>query len=249
MSEPAPDVREPATVAARIGVAFVALLAVAVCAGLGWWQWTRAQEKAITVTPEASVPIAEVAAPASSAGIAVGRQVTISGTWADQDAVLISGRSVEGEDAVLLVRALTVDADATGTGETATIAVIVGWRPADSPMAPDDGPAHVTLSGYLRAPEEATPASGHEGAPIPGTVWSDTISPSELAQTWPPPLYSVVFADYAGSESWAPLPPPPPEHHLNFRSILYALEWWVFGAFALFIAVRWIRDNGRSTHS
>ena len=224
----------------------MALLALAVCGALGVWQWTRAQEKAVTVAPQASVPLADVAAPASQAGLAIGRQVSVSGTWADQDAVLISGRSVDGKDAVLLVRAFTVDADATGTGRTATLAVIVGWRPADSPMAPDEGPAHVTLAGYLRAPEEATPASGSEGATIPGTVWSDTISPSELAQTWPAPLYSVVFADYAGTASWAPLPPPPPEEHLNFRSLLYALEWWVFGGFAVFVAARWIRDNGRN---
>lgn len=239
--------RPPASVAARIGVAFVALLAVAVCGALGWWQWTRSQEKAITVAPEASVPLAEVIAPASQAGLAIGRQVSVSGTWADEDAVLISGREVDGQAAVLLVRALTVDADATGTGQTATLAVIVGWRPADSPMAPDDGPPEVSITGYLRAPEEATPASGSAGEAIPGTVWSDTISPSELAQTWPPPLYSVVLSSYEGSPSWEPLPPPPPEKHLNIHSLLYALEWWVFGGFAVFVAVRWIRDNSRST--
>lgn len=236
-----------ASVGSRIGVGLVALLAVVVCGALGWWQWTRAQERAVMVAPEPSVPIAEVLQPASQAGPAIGRQVSVTGTWADEDAVLISGRVVDGQDAILLVRALTVDADATGTGEPATLAVIVGWRPADSPMGPDEGPAHVAIDGYLRAPEEATPASGSEGEPIPGTVWSDTISPSELAQTWPSPLYSAVFSSYDGSANWEPLPPPPPEQHLNLRSLLYALEWWVFGAFAVFIAVRWIRDNGRET--
>jgi len=236
-----------ASLGSRIGVGLVALLAVIVCGALGWWQWTRAQEKAVTVAPEPSVPIAEALKPASAAGLAIGRQVSATGTWADEDAVLVSGREVAGQAAVLLVRALTVDAEATGTGQPATIAVIVGWRPADSPAGPDQGPAHVTIDGYLRAPEEATPASGHEGEAIPGTVWSDTISPSELAQTWPSPLYSAVLASYDGSENWVPLPPPPPEQHINLRSLLYALEWWVFGAFAVFVAVRWIRDNGRET--
>jgi len=236
-----------ASLGSRVGVGLVALLAVIVCGALGWWQWTRAQEKAVTVAPEPSVPIAEALKPASAAGLAIGRQVSATGTWADEDAVLVSGREVAGQEAVLLVRALTVDAEATGTGQPATIAVIVGWRPADSPAGPDQGPAHVAIDGYLRAPEEATPASGHEGEAIPGTVWSDTISPSELAQTWPSPLYSAVLASYDGSESWVPLPPPPPEQHINLRSLLYALEWWVFGAFAVFVAVRWIRDNGRET--
>ena len=162
---PAPTPTSPpsASVAARIGVAFIALLALVVCAGLGWWQWTRAQETAITVAPAPSVPLADVLAPASPAGSAIGRQVSVSGTWADEDAVLISGRSVDGEDAVLLVRALTVDADSTGTGAPATLAVIVGWRPADSPMPPDPGPAHVNLSGYLRAPGGGNPGVGQRG--------------------------------------------------------------------------------------
>ena len=229
----------------RVGVAALTLAIVVVCGGLGWWQWTRAQEKAITVAPQPSVPIAEVLQPASSAGTAVGRQVSVAGTWADEPAVLVPERSVDGEEAVLLVRALIVDADATGTGEEGTLAVIVGWRPADQPMGPDEGSAHVVINGYLRSPEEATVASGGENEPIPGTVWSDTISPAELAQSWPPPLYSAVFASFDGSESWAPLPPPPPEQHLNVRSLLYALEWWVFGAFAVFVAVRWMRDNNR----
>ena len=236
-----------ASVGSRIGVGLVALVAVAVCGALGWWQWTRAQQKAVTVAPEPTVALAEVVAPASSAGGAIGRQVTVTGTWADLPAVLVSGRHVDGEDAVLLVRALTVGPQETGTGASATLAVIVGWRPADSPMGPDAGAAQATIEGYLRAPEEATPASGGEGQAIPGTVWSDTISPAELAQTWPAPVYSVALSSYDGSESWRPLPPPPPEQHLNIRSLLYALEWWVFGAFAVFVAARWIRDNGRIT--
>jgi len=234
-----------ASLAARIGVAAFALLALVVCGALGLWQWNRAHSKAISVAPEPTVPIAEALLPASGAGAAVGRQVSVEGTWTDAPAVLVTGRVVDGTEAVFLVRALTVDADLTGTGETATLPVIVGWRPAESPMGPDDGPARVSLTGYLRPPEEATTASGTEGEPIPDVVWSDTISPAELAQTWPGPLYSAVLSSYEGSPSWEPLPPPPPEEQLNLRSVLYALEWWVFGAFAVFVAVRWIRDNSR----
>ena len=231
---------------ARAGIAALTIVAVAACAALGFWQWSRAKATGIAVAPEPSVPLADVLAPASPAGMAIGRQVTVRGTWADQDAVLVSGRAVDGEPAVFLVRALTVTADATGTGETATLPVIVGWRPANEPVGPDPGPYEVVISGYVRAPEEATRASGDGGAEIPGTVWSDTISPAQLAQTWPAPLYSAVISSYDGSESWEPLAPPPPERSLNIRSLMYALEWWVFGAFALFIGVRAMRDNGRT---
>jgi len=234
-----------ASVGARLGVAALGLVVVAICVALGWWQWSRAHSQAVAVAPEPLVPIAEVLAPATQAGKAVGRQVSVEGTWTDDPAVLVPGRSVDGQAAVFLVRALTVDAESTGTGDTATLPVIVGWRPEDAPMGPDDGPAQVSLTGYLRPPEEATTASGGNNQPIPGAIWSDTISPAELAQTWPGPLYSAVLSSYEGSASWQPLPPPPPEEHLNLRSLLYALEWWVFGGFALFVAARWIRDNGR----
>lgn len=236
--------------ASKVGrsVALVAATAVvvAVCGALGWWQWTRASEQATTVVPEPSVPLAEVLEPATAAGGAIGRQVSVTGTWADVDAVLVPGREVDGEPAVLLVRALIVDADETGTGEPATLPVLVGWRPAGDPVGPDGGESAVTIDGYLRAPEEAVLTGDLPTEEIPGTEWAASISPSVLAQTWPGPLYSAVLASYDGSANWEALPPPPPERHINFRSGAYAFEWWAFGAFAVFIAVRWIRDNGRT---
>lgn len=234
-----------ARVARLIAGGVVATLILAACVGLGWWQWTRASEKAITVAPDAAVPLSQILAPASTPVGAIGRQATVSGTWADTDAVVVTGRVVDGTPAEFLVRALVVDADATGTGAVATLPVIVGWRPAGDPLGPDPGPTRVSLSGYVRAAEEARPQDPLPTAEIPGARWSTTVSPSELAQVWPTPLYSAVFVAYDGSASWRPLPPPPPETHLNFRSGAYAIEWWVFGAFAVFIAVRWMRDNGR----
>ena len=230
---------------ARVAIGAVTLAALAVCIVLGMWQWSRAEATGASVAPQPRVPLAEVLAPASPAGQAISRQVSVTGTWAEADAVLIAGRQVDGQDAVLLVRALLVDADATGTGQPATLPVLVGWRPASSPVGPDPGPGSVVVTGYVRAPEQATPASGTDGEAIPGAVWNDTISPSELAQTWQSPLYSAVLSSYEGSESWEPLPPPPTERTLNIRSVMYALEWWIFGAFALFVGVRAMRDNGR----
>jgi len=233
---------------ARAGVIAVTALAVAVCVALGWWQWTRASQQAITVAPEPAVPIAEVLTPATKASPVVGRQVTVAGTWADEAPVVVVDRTVDGEPAELLVRALTVGAGATGTGETATLAVLVGWRAAGEDPDPSvvQKNAQVTVTGYLRAPEEATVGEPTVANPQEGVVYTDSVSPSEWAQEWPSPLYSAVLSSYDGEPGWQPLPPPPPETHLNFRSIAYAVEWWLFGAFALFISWRWMRDNGRN---
>lgn len=227
----------------------VAVIAVVACGALGWWQWSRAQTTGRVVEPEPAVAIADVLRPAESAGTALGRQVTVTGEWADEDAAVVTGREVDGVAAQMLVRALIVPADATGTGEAATLAVVVGWQPEGEVTGVDlDDPAMegpVTLEGYLRTPEAAM-ASSPSQAPAEGTFWASALATSELAQVWPAPLYGALLVSYEGTESWAALEPLPATTEFNFRSAAYAIEWWLFGAFALFITVRWMRDNGRA---
>ncbi|WP_062380509.1 SURF1 family cytochrome oxidase biogenesis protein [Demequina pelophila] len=224
----------------------LATVVVVVCGALGWWQWTRASSTGVTVQPDPPVPLADVAAPGAAPTGAIGRQVTVSGTWADAPAAVVSGREVDGVAARMLVRALTVPADATGTGEPATLAVVVGWRPDGEAAGPDPGPGAATLTGYLRASEAAGASSLPTEEPAPGTFWASAISTAELAQAWPAPLYGPVLVAYEGTQTWTALEPLEPTTELNFRSVAYALEWWLFGAFFLFIAVRWVRDNGRA---
>lgn len=235
-------VRWPALAGA---VAFM-VAAVAVCGALGWWQWQRAQDQATTVTPEPAVPLSEVLTPGASPGAAVGRQVTVTGRWAEADAALVYGREVDGTPAAFLVRPLTVDADQTGTGQPATLAVLVGWRPDDAVVAPDADGGHVTVSGYLRAGEASRAGADVPATTPAGTFATSTMALSAFAQVWDPPLYSALVASYDGSDSWQVLPPREAERELDFRSVAYAIEWWIFGAFFVFIAARWIRDNGRN---
>ncbi|WP_169747597.1 SURF1 family cytochrome oxidase biogenesis protein [Demequina iriomotensis] len=229
-----------------IAAVLIAALAVGVCGALGWWQWTRASTTGRAVQPDPAVPIADVLQPAQGSGVAVGRQVTVTGTWADVDAAVVTGREVDGVAAEMLVRALTVPADQTGTGAEATLAVVVGWRAEGDAVGPDDAPGtEVSLDGYLRAPEASAASSTPAVAPADGTFWASAMATSELAQVWPAPLYGALLVAYDGTASWTALEPLPPTQEINFRSGAYALEWWLFGAFALFITVRWIRDNGR----
>lgn len=220
----------------------IMLAAIAVTGSLGWWQWTRAHETGRTVYPEAAVPLAEVVSPGDPSGPEIGRQVIVDGEWADAEVFVVTGREVEGQDAQLLVRALTVDADATGTGQAATLAVIAGWAPADATPAVDVPTGPVTLEGYLRASEAAVPAP--TGSDVDATAVG-AASTSGLAQSWEPPLYSAVLVSYDAVEGWSPLEPLEPTQETNIRNAAYAIEWWIFGAFAAFVAVRWMRDNGR----
>jgi cytochrome oxidase assembly protein ShyY1 len=226
-------------------VVVLALVAAAVCGWLGVWQWDRAHTRASTVRDDAPVPIAEILAPSTDAADAIGLSVTVTGRWGG-DAAIVRGREVDGVPSVLLVRSLIVPADQTGTGAEARIAVLVGSQPEGELVCADAVEGTITVSGYLRGSEPpplAEQASEEPGAC--GARYTSVLSVAELAQTWPGPLYSAVVVADGGAEGWTSMPERDPVTRLNLQSLLYAAEWWVFGLFALVVAFRWVRENGR----
>lgn len=237
------------TRAAHIALAVViGIAAASVAGGLGWWQWERAHAQSQTVTAAPPVPIAHATQPGGSA-TGMGQTVIVEGMWADEPAVLVPGRAVDGVPATLLVRAFTVAADATGTGSAATLAVVAGWVPegtepsvADLHLPTDRS---LTLRGYVRGSEAPGNAPWPTDAPE-GAVWVPTLSTALFAQVWPSPVYSAIVVDDQPAAGWSALPLPPQETSLDVRSLTYAFEWWLFGAFAVFVVTRWIRDNSRS---
>ncbi|MFN3866441.1 MAG: SURF1 family protein [Demequina sp.] len=222
-----------------------AMAAIIVCATLGWWQWGRASEQGEVRQPDPAAPIADVAAPATTPGSELGREIWAEGEYASSGVALIPDRVVEGAPAVLVVRPFTVAADATGTGEPATLPVIVGWLAPEDVDGFDAGaPAHRRVAGLLRSGEGAAPAPDPDQAPPEGAFWADRLSPAVLAQYWDAPLYTTLMTTNEPEAGLRALVAPEPERSLDFRSVAYALEWWLFGAFFAFIAGRWIRDNG-----
>jgi len=227
------------------GVIVVAIVAVAACGWLGVWQWDRAHSRASAARDAPAVPIAEVAAPSTDAAKAIGAAVEVTGAWGDDEA-LVWGREIDGTPSVLLVRSFVVPADQTGTGAEATIAVLVGHVAGDRVTCAPPGAGTVTISGYLRA-SEPPPVAGADPPAHNSCGARDTtvLSVAEFAQTWPGPLYSAVLVSDGGATGWAPMPKREPVTSLNLQSLLYAAEWWMFGAFAVVLAIRWVRENGR----
>lgn len=226
----------------------LATAAILVCGTLGWWQWGRASEQGEAPQIDPAVAIGDVAAPATTPGSELGREVWADGEYASSGAALIHDREVDGEAAVLVVRPFTVAADATGTGEAATLPVIVGWLSPEDVSSFDAGvPADRRVAGYLRSGEGAAPATDPDEAPPEGAFWADRLSPAVLAQEWEAPLYTTLLSAESPELGLRPLPAPEVQSSLDFRSLAYALEWWLFGAFFAFIAGRWIRDNGLRT--
>ncbi len=218
------------------------------CGLLGWWQWSRAHERASVLAFEPAVPISQVLAPASAPEKAIGRNVTVEGEWGAGSAVAF-GRAVDGQAAVMLIREFTVDAAATGTGEPATLVVLTGWLPADTVQAPANlAGERATLDAYLRIAEAPTPSDAVlPNIDIGGALAVRAVSAAEFAQIWPSPLYAAVAVAPDGTGTWLPMPQRVPASSLNLQSAVYAFEWWAFGLFAVVIAVRTMRDNGRGT--
>lgn len=218
------------------------LAALGIGAVLGAWQWDRAQQQASAIEPDPPAPLAEVMRPGES-GRGEGRLVQVEGTWADADVALVPGKEIDGTDAVLLIMAFEVPAGATGTGDVATLPVLMGWKAADAVTDIPSTGAAAAVSGYVRGGEGSTPPPDRE--PVDGAVWVGSMATSVLAQEWPAPVYSYLVVSDTPAPGWNAMPEPPDASRLDIRSLTYSAEWWLFGAFGAALALRWIRDNGR----
>lgn len=247
----------------RMVVLLVVLIGIAgVCARLGAWQLDRATQRAEQEAATRSqqeeqvppVPLADVLAPQESfPGSLVGRKVVVSGTYDDQT-LLVPGRAVDGRTGYLVLDRFRVAAEgADGAGgaggaegvdgapaaDGATLPVVRGWvADAADPPAPPQG--HVRLVGFLQAGE----AAGESGLP-PGQVGA--VSSGQLVNLWGSPIYSGYLVVADAGEGLTALPPPTlPGEGLDIQNLAYALQWWIFGAFAVLVWARMVRDEARA---
>ena len=68
-----------------------------------------------------------------------------------------------------------------------------------------------------------------------------------LAQTWPSPLvggFVTLSATDAQSQGLSPAVVALPESTGRLRNGAYAVQWWLFAAFAVAMAIRMARDFG-----
>jgi cytochrome oxidase assembly protein ShyY1 len=229
-----------------IGLLLLLLVAAAVCARLGVWQLDRAQvhgaqaearRQAAQVAAD-PVPLTDVLAPQTAfTGGLVGRKVDVTGTYDATGQLLVTGRVLDGRTGQLVLTPLRVTVD----GQPAVLPVVRGWI-ADGTVAdaPPTGP--VELVGYLQAGESAGAAivAGH----------TDAISPAQLVAAWGGPIwtgYLVLSSSQPAQSSDLGLlgVPSRPGTGLNLQNLAYALQWWIFGGFALVIWWRTVRDDAR----
>ncbi|WP_375424436.1 SURF1 family protein [uncultured Friedmanniella sp.] len=216
----------------QLGVILVGLVLAGVMVVLGIWQLDvyhsqgRAQSERRAAEP--AVPLASVAQPAAVIGEGYGRQVTFSGHYLPGVQLLVT--MDDPAAGYRVVSALQLD---TG-GVLPVVRGVVGT--AALPTLPS-GTENET--GVLLPSEEA-PSGG-----LPAGQISSVRIPT-LAQQWPGPLltgYVTLPAADATRQGLSPAPLDLPESSGRLRNGAYALQWWVFAAFAVGMAVKVARDQ------
>lgn len=222
-------------VAKQGAVILLGLVLAAAMLVLGWWQLQVYQESGDQATQERlnqpALDLAVSAPAGSDAGESFGRTVQMTGTYDSTRQFLVPSPTDPGS-----YRVITAFVQDNGTAVAVSRGVLRGSP--DSVPAPPTG--HLTQEGVLM-PSEAT-----DERPVgPGELSSVRIS--VLAQEWPWPLVSgfVTLSDAdttAGLEYQAPTMP---REGGALRNGAYAVQWWVFAAFAVGLGLKMAHDFGR----
>ena len=203
-------------------------------AGFAQWQFERSVEnvEVVDIDTEAAVPLDEIAEPGRAmTEPQVGRVVTVSGRLVESDYVTLTDRSLDGRTGSWLVGHLVTD-------DGVSLAVAIGFAP-DGAAIPDLGIDRTEWTGrYL--PGEEPQSSDFEAGRL------SAMSVASLVNLWaePGPVYAgFVVADgpppgYEQIEALAPAR----EVQLNLLNVFYAIEWILFGGFAIYLWYRLVRD-------
>lgn len=236
----------------------LAIVLTAAAIGLGVWQWdawsARRAAEAVDLTRVDPVPLEDVIGPDDPfPGTKVGQPVILRGTWVPSGTLFVSGREHDGRDGYWVVTPLAI----TGAKDPA-IPVVRGWvaSPDSAPAAPT---GHAELVGWLQPPQGTGQADDDP---------SDDVLPqlriADVIQHVDQDLYGAyaVVADKVAPGDWpvgaravndgtaglahASLEQLPDASTFTaVRNLLYAVEWWFFAAFALFVWWRWMQDELR----
>ena len=218
--------------------AFVIALGIALAAGMvvmGYWQLevfhNQGQEAAQRRASAPPIPLNSVANVEAPVTDGYGRSVTFEGTYDPATQLLVP---MEGGQ----FRVLT----GLRQGDGSVVAVVRGVVAEPNAPAPPSGP--IQQIGVLLPTEEHLPKTD-----LPTGQISSVRLPA-LAQEWPGPLISgyvhLSSAD-AVSQGLTSAELRLPEARGRLRNGAYAMQWWLFAAFTLFMTFRIARDLGRDS--
>jgi cytochrome oxidase assembly protein ShyY1 len=229
-----------------VGLTLLAVVLVAACVRLGFWQLDRARavqdsQRAVADAPTAALET--VTRPEGDLpGSAVGRSVRVTGRYAPRT-FLVAGRGANGSAAS---GSWVVSVLRTSSG--AGVVVVRGWVPGTPTPPPAPATGEVTVTGRLASSE---PPGGDLP---PGT----TLPPDQLpAVDAVDVMRDVDFPLYDGYLVAAEQQPPDPAvltpvaqpravsqvPGFYGQHLAYVLLWWLFGLFVIAFWVRLLRDD------
>ncbi len=222
---------------------------------LGLWQLSVARDdaakQAVAQAPrQPVVALSALLQPHSGfPAVASNRRVSAVGHYDPSGQVLVPDRRLDGATGSWVVTPLVVDE----TG--ARLPVVRGFVRGTSAPAPTTT-GLVTVVGSAapgESPDPTTPSLP------PGQLGS--VDLGRLVNLWPGDIYNAfVFAisetpdasavSTAAADGGAVaaaaivrIPPPPAPSGLTLRNAAYALQWWVFALFAVYMYVRMVRED------
>ena len=218
-----------------LGAVVLTLVLVGIAGWLGKWQYDAWQAhrdaEARDLSGVTPVPLTDVMGnddpfPAPD----LGRPVDVAGEWLD-GGFWVADRELDGVQGYWAVDPLLV-------GDAAVL-VVRGWAPEPDPaLLAVSGDTELT--GWLQAPE---------GSLVTDDDPTDDVFPeirvADAVQRVDVDLFSAYLVSQEPAEGLqaAELESlPSPGRFTGVRNLLYAFEWWVFGAFAAFIWWRWRQD-------
>lgn len=228
----------------NVGLLVVAILAAVICVRLGFWQLSVARDDgrrdAIAASEAmAQVDLAEYVAPHQPfPADASNRRVTVTGTYDPAGQVLIVGHRLGERLGSWVVTPLIVD----GTG--ARVPVLRGFTTADAVPAP--ATTKVTVTGTIgpgESPQPRTPSMRPDQLPA--------MDLAVLVNRWGGEIYNLVvlasaeapdLSTAADGDLLTRVPPPQIDGGLRLVNAAYAVQWWLFAAFALFMWWKMIRE-------
>lgn len=156
------------------------------------------------------------------------RRVTVHGTWDDEHTIVLKYQTRDAGAGVDLVTPLVTD-------EGPAVLVDRGWvstentggtRPEDLPQATK---GEVTVTGWVRRDATGSATKVSERS-------TRAISSSRIAEVMPYPLYRgfIDLAEESPKPAAALLPTELPDDTSNGPHLFYGLQWWFFGALAVF---------------
>lgn len=168
-----------------------------------------------------------------------GRSVAADGSYRAELQFLVPGRLLEGEPGYWVVTPLRTEA----SGEPALLPVLRGFV-SDPAQATPPPSGEVSVLGTLAPGESPGPVDLPEGQ-------RGAIDTADLANDWDEPIYNaflfLVEQDPPPATQELTLVPPPVfgESGIVWRNVGYAMQWFVFALFAVYMYVRFLRDASR----